>query len=105
MTTLNGQKLRRKSDIIYYYLNYIIIFYMLILTGAFFYLNYRVSVLHTIQHDAIQMFQAYSEKDLKQQQSIENLAKDIDEINRKIDQNTSNFDRKLDNILKLIIKK
>ncbi len=99
------KKNNRTTDVIFYYLNYFMFFYMIILTGGAFYLNYRINIISGTQNNTIKMFQSYAEKDLKQQNTIIEIEKNIKDLGFKIDETAEKQEEKLNDIIKIIINK
>lgn len=83
---------------------YIVMIYMVTMTGLYFHMDSRIAVLQSIQTNSLDLFKSYSEKDTKQQGDIDQLAGQIDELKDQIDNLDDSIDSKLGNLTELIIK-
>jgi len=94
---------RRRSDYFLFKSIYIMFFSIIILIAAFFYSQYKISIVESNQKQALQLFKMYSEKDLHQQCLIDDLRKHLDVLNKKTDECYEKFNKKLDDILKIVL--
>jgi hypothetical protein len=83
---------------------YVVIIYMMSMTGLYFHMDARIKVLQTIQTNSLNLFKSYAEKDKAQETDITNLTIQIDELRDQIDGLDSNMNSKFSDLSNLIIK-
>jgi chromosome segregation ATPase len=64
---------------------YVVIIYMMSMTGLYFHMDSRIKVLQTIQTNSLNLFKTYAEKDKKQETDITDLTGQIDDLKTQID--------------------
>lgn len=83
---------------------YVIIIYMMSMTGLYFHMDSRIKVLQTIQTNSLNLFKSYAEKDEKQESDITNLVVQIDDLKDQIDTLEDNLHGSFTDLSNLIIK-
>jgi len=83
---------------------YVVIIYMMSMTGLYFHMDARIKVLQTIQTNSLNLFKSYAEKDKSQESDITDLTIQIDELRAQIDGLDDNMNLKFSNLSNLIIK-
>ncbi len=82
---------------------YVVIIYMMSMTGLYFHMDSRIKVLQTIQTNSLDLFKKYSDKDIKQQSDIDELAIEIGDLKDQINGLDNNLDNKFSALSNLII--
>ncbi len=82
---------------------YVIILYMVAMTGLYFHMDSRIGVLQSIQTSSLDLFKSYSIKDMKQQGDIDDLSGQIEELTDQIEGLDDSIDTKLGNLTNLIV--
>ncbi len=83
---------------------YVVIIYMMSMTGLYFHMDSRIKVLQTIQTNSLNLFKSYAEKDKEQEGDITELADQIDDLKNQIDTLDNTLDIKFTDLSNLIIK-
>lgn len=83
---------------------YVMIIYMMSMTGLYFHMDSRIKVLQTIQTNSLNLFKSYAEKDKKQESDITELTGQIDDLREQIGTLNDNMGTKFTDLSNLIIQ-
>ena len=81
---------------------YSIIIYILLLTGAGFYMNYKINVIQDVQFRSIRLFRTYAERDSRQQEEIGDINKKVDELQKDLGELDTKVNTKLTDIIYML---
>lgn len=96
MTTLNERMEK--------FMFYVVIIYMMSMTGLYFHMDARIKVLQTIQTNSLNLFKSYADKDKAQESDIVELGCQIDDLRKQVKQLDNGMHTNFTNLSNLIIK-
>lgn len=82
---------------------YMLLIYVLGMTGLYFHMDSRIKAQYTIITKSLDLFKSYSAMNTRQQSEINDVKKSIDDLQDQVEDMQGSISDKFDNLYRLII--